>query len=970
MKLHYIAVLFVAFLIMPLTIFPQVVVTVPEVATQNDSITILFDATEGDQGLMGFNGTVYAHTGVITNRSTSSSDWKNVVGQWGNNNTQPALTRIGTDLYELVIGFPRQFYSLTDPTEEIQQLAFVFRSPDGGTTGRDVGGGDIFAQLFVPGLSVIIETPTVSTAFGDLRRSPVFGGLNDTIPIRIRAVTLGTEVDSLSLWIDGDFAASAKGDSLAFDFETANYPEGFTTLYTSGVDTAGIIDSTSFLILVQPEPTGLAPPPGVVPGINYHSSTSATLALFAPEKEFVYLIGDFEDWLVDTRYNMNRHITANDSILWWLTLEGLTPGEEYAFQYLVDGLIRIGDPYTEKVLDPWNDEFIPEITYLNLKPYPEGKTGEPVSILQTEKPEFTWQYSDDFQRPAKEDLVIYELLVRDFIARHDFETMIDTLDYLERLGINAIELMPFNEFEGNSSWGYNPSFYFAPDKYYGTEDALKRFIDECHRRGIAVIMDIVLQHSYGQAPLVRLYWNEDLNRPAANSPWFNEVSPNPVFSFGYDFNHESVHTEAFTDRVNLFWLQEYRIDGYRFDFTKGFTNRPGDGSGHDATRIAILQRMADVIWEHDSTTYVILEHFAQNSEERVLAEYRHGMMLWGNSNFNYNEATMGYHDGGKSDFSWGYYKTRGWNQPGLVTYMESHDEERLMFKNLQFGNSSGNYNVKELTTALDRIKLAAAFFLTIPGPKMIWQFGELGYDISINDPCRVCEKPILWQYWTAEEDRQQLYQMYRTLINLRQENEVFRSTDTDVDLWLNHSSGRKRIKLSHSSMNASIIGNFGVVNQDISANFQHTGWWYDYFSGDSIDVTDINQNVNLNPGAFLIFTDMRLEPPDSGIVVGIKDRRAGNIPGQFALHQNYPNPFNPETIIPFDVAGNEQVKLAVFNVLGQQVRVLVNESLSAGTYRARWDGRNDAGETVSSGIFFVRMTAGEFVHHRRMILLR
>ena len=72
--------------------------------------------------------------------------------------------------------------------------------------------------------------------------------------------------------------------------------------------------------------------------------------------------------------------------------------------------------------------------------------------------------------------MIYELLVRDFVAAHDWKTLQDTLSYLKRLGINAIEIMPFNEFEGNESWGYNPDFYFAPDKYYGTENALKALL--------------------------------------------------------------------------------------------------------------------------------------------------------------------------------------------------------------------------------------------------------------------------------------------------------------------------------------------------------------------------------------------------------------------------------------------------------------------------------------------------------------
>ena len=106
---------------------------------------------------------------------------------------------------------------------------------------------------------------------------------------------------------------------------------------------------------------------------------------------------------------------------------------------------------------------------------------------------------------------------------------------------------------------------------------------------------------------------------------------------------------------------------------------------------------------------MILEHFAENSEE--IAFSNANFLLWGNLNFNYNEATMGYHEDGKSDFSWISYKKRGWQDPHLVGYMESHDEERLMFKNLSFGNTFGSYSVKNLNTALERISLAASFFL-------------------------------------------------------------------------------------------------------------------------------------------------------------------------------------------------------------------------------------------------------------------
>ena len=91
------------------------------------------------------------------------------------------------------------------------------------------------------------------------------------------------------------------------------------------------------------------------------------------------------------------------------------------------------------------------------------------------------------------------------------------------MGINAIEMMPVNEFEGNLSWGYNPDYYFAPDKYYGPANNMKQFVDNCHKKGIAVIMDIALNHSFGQAPMVQLYWDAVNSRPAANNPWFNPV---------------------------------------------------------------------------------------------------------------------------------------------------------------------------------------------------------------------------------------------------------------------------------------------------------------------------------------------------------------------------------------------------------------------------------------------------------------
>lgn len=939
------------------TSFSQIVVTIPQYPTENDSIVITFDATQtGAAELINYSGTIYTHTGVITNLSTGPSDWKYVKGSWGNNSTQPVLTRLGANLYQLVIGRPRDFYNLADPTERIIELAFVFRSSDATKQTRP----DIFVDLFKPGISLIIDQPPVSSQFGDPLRTPVFAGQSDTITVKLLAAELGTKVSTLTLSVNGLEVEQSDSNKLYYDFRAADHSVGVNMLRAIGIDTAGSADTAEFAILVNPSVQDAPLPEGLDHGINYVNSTTVTLALFAPSKKFVYVIGDFNEWKVGTEYHMKRHQVDTTNVVWWMTINGLTPGQEYAFQYLVDGDLRIGDPYTEKVLDPWNDQYIPVTTYPNRKPYPTGKTAEPVSVLQTDQIPYDWQITN-FQRPAKTDLVIYELLVRDFLSTHSYATLTDTLNYFKVLGVNAIELMPVMEFEGNESWGYNPSFPLALDKYYGSATEFERFVDSAHAKGIAVILDIALNHAFGQSPLVRLYWDAANNRPAANNPWFNPVARHP-FNVGYDFNHESAATKRHVDRVTKHWVTKHKVDGFRFDLSKGFTqtNSGSDVNSwgqYDQSRIDLLKRMADSIWVVDSTIYIILEHFAANSEETVLASY--GMMLWGNMNNNYNEATMGYNDNNKSDLSWGSYKTRGWAYPHLITYMESHDEERLMYKNLQYGNSTWSYTVKDLSTALNRIKLAASFFFTIPGPKMIWQFGELGYDVSIDEGGRLSNKPIKWDYFD-DSVRRTLFKVFAALTRLKQYDAF-----TSGNFLVNVGGPAKRIGISDSSMDVTIIGNFDVIPLTVNPDFSRTGLWYDYFSGDSVDVSNTQALFSLQPGEFRIYTTIKLPVPDLG-----QDEMGTPPPSEFVLHQNYPNPFNPGTSFDYDLPSDADVSLRVYNLLGQEVTTLVDQRVPGGRYTISWNGRSSTGVAQSTGVYIVRFQAEHFTDVRKILLLR
>lgn len=871
----------------------QLITANPPFPTDQDQVVITFNATLGSGGLAGYSGSVYAHAGVITENSTSGTDWKYVKAGWNENIPECQMSNVGNDLWELTIGPSiREFYGVPEG-ELIEQLAFVFRSSDGSLTGKTETGGDIYYDVYTFGLNVQITLPETT---------PLIVEIDDIIHIEGSS----SDADSTFLYNNEQLVYADTGSFFQYDLTiTENGNNIFKAVAISGIES--VEDSFSYYgrgdVVIEDVPAG------IVDGINYIDNNTVILSLYAPEKEYVFVLGDFGNWNVGDDYYMKR---STDGSRYWIELNDLTAGEEYIFQYFIDGTIRVGDPYADKVSDPWNDKYIDAAHYPNMIDYPEDKTSGIATVLQTAQDEYQWQVVD-FEAPDQHNLVIYELLMRDFTEGRTYNDLIDTLDYLAHLGINAIELMPVNEFEGNNSWGYNPNYYFAVDKYYGPKNTFKEFIDAAHERGIAVIMDMVLNHAYGTNAMVLMYWDSENNRPAANNPWFNTVSPNQSYHWGYDFNHESQATKDFIDRVNTYWMEEYKIDGFRFDFTKGFTNTPGDGWNYDQSRIDILKRMSDVIWNANSDAYVILEHLAINTEEKKLADY--GMMMWGNMNHNYNQATMGYNDG--SNFSGISYRSRGFIEPNLVGYMESHDEERLMYKNIKYGNSTGfEYDIKDLNTALKRNEMAASFFITVPGPKMIWQFGELGYDYSINtcedgsisENCRLSPKPVRWDYYN-NANRKHLYNVYTALLDLKKNEIAFSSTDFTLTV----NSVMKSIHINHDDMNVTIIGNFDVSEGNIIPSFQETGIWYDYFSGDSIVVNRVTEPIGLQAGEYHIYTTTRLQLPNFVSINEIIYDTKGKV-------DIYPNPAKGKVNINIKDDFKGEASLILFDMHGRMLK--------------------------------------------------
>lgn len=923
----------------------QVISWLPFFPTTNDSLTIIYDATQGNSALTGTD-TVYIHTGLVT-AGANATGWVNVQGNWGTRDARVRMRPLGNNRHFIKVQI-RTFYNY--PVGNAFRVGMVFRNFNGNTVGRSDQGGDIFLPLTAPStVAVRFFEPGTTQTLDVEQNTPIQVLVRSNVNTQM-VIREGNNVLATRTGTEGTASVS---------FSTL----GAVRVYVDASQGGPVLARDSFNVFVR-KATPIAPlPAGVEPGITYlPNNTSVILALTAPFKSYAYVLGDFNNFERRNDYLMNK---TPDGRTYWLQIDNLPVGQEVAFQYLVDGNLRAADPFSDIVLDGFNDQFIPRSTYPSLRSYPRNASGL-VSVLQTAQQPFNWT-ATGYTRPAKTDLVIYELLVRDFTNDRNYQRLIDSLGYLQRLGINCIKVMPVNEFDGNISWGYNPALHNAIDKAYGTRNTFKTLIDECHKRNIAVVIDVVFNHATGASPLATLWWNSGLNRPAANSPYLNETARHP-FNVYNDMNHESPDVQYYMDRVLKHFLTEYKVDGFRFDLSKGFTQRfntdVGLWSQYDASRIALLKRMADRMWQVDPNAYIILEHLADNREETELANY--GMMLWGNMHGAYQEATEG--NVGGSDLSWGFYGNRGWSQPNLVAYMESHDEERLMFNMRNNGSTLvPGYNLRQVDLALHRMKLGATFFFTIPGPKMLWQFGEMGYDFSINycpngtinGNCRTDTKPIRWDYLT-DANRQNLWKTYQALIRLKREEPIFQNRTPSLTL------GATAIKIIKNSLNGehvAVVGNFALGAANVIVGFQRTGRWYEFFTGDSITITNVNQQILMQAGEFRIYSTKKFFSPDRGILVSLDPDAGLGLTGKASA---YPVPSADKVNLSIPVTTGGSLHIQVYDNMGRLVSTQEHHDVPVGTWLGSWD-LTSTGQPVSNGVYRIVAIQGSQRHTLQVV---
>jgi hypothetical protein len=433
----------------------------------------------------------------------------------------------------------------------------------------------------------------------------------------------------------------------------------------------------------------------------------------------------------------------------------------------------------------------------------------------------------------------------------------------------------------------------ALDKAYGTSSKFKEFIDLCHQNGIAVILDVVLNHAFGRNPMDRMWMNDPdgdgWGGPAADNPYFNTV-PRHSYNVGNDFNHQSAYTKNYTKRVVKQWIEEYKIDGFRWDLTKGFTQNCASGdactNSYQQDRVDVLREYADYSWSLDPSHIIIFEHLGNDNEEQQWANYRigetpsKGILMWGKMTEAYNELSMGYNNS-KNNFERMGYDAHGFTGKRVIGYAESHDEEVLMYKNLTFGQSANPaHNVKNLNTALSRMSAIGAVSLLVPGPKMIWQFGDLGWNNSIwtcnngvvnsdydggvpPGDCKLDKKPQpQWvNNWLGDVNRNKIYFDWAKMITLKTTEPIFNANIT-ANSGFDIQSGNTftprlfiwdDTMLSTQLKNVVVLTNFDVNTQNVIPNFPYTGTWYNLMDNTSFEVTSTTATISIEAGGFRIY---------------------------------------------------------------------------------------------------------------------
>jgi len=774
---------------------------------------------------------------------------------------------------------------------------------------------------------------------------------------------VGTVVDtaSLQLVIDG-VTHSGLGSSYNFSTKqlTFTVPESLSNGNHTVILRAGTnADTVSFIVQVGGPP--IMPLPtyakhGVtLPGPASNDSTTFRLRVGGTGYVVVRIAPAGQPVASAEPVFMRKDPTTND---WWVNV--FLPVGTYEYLYQTDNGTLLYDPWGK-----YNGTF-----GTRFSTGPEGLTAD----------DYVWQ-STNYQRPPLNKLVVYEMNLAEFAGGYyglpagqpRFSHLTTLLPYLDSLGINAIELMPINDYgligQSGFSWGYDITHHFALEPGYGTPRDFKVLVDSAHARGIAIIIDAVFNHLNDPGPLWQM-------QPDTSSPYFKLCSDlrfnEDQLCFFRDMDHWTPETQEYTYEVLKMWIDEYKVDGFRYDYTQGI------GWQTSSPTVGILGWANRIAQEYGNTIYQIAEHLPESPalvfysgltggwhdsfRDEVFdeARFRNTSLV----DFENLVLDLGAYPSNDIPSSPTVYANRTEPVNGNV----NHDEQSLIYEMTTFQGVP-------LVEAIQRDKLYAPFMFASLGIPMLWQGMEFSAPRGwMNDQQKLSYRPVEW-YLLDSARGQSHYQYYKDLIRQRTRNpalfngvlrKLFRYNTEKTLVWgfEDSTSGAKFMAVSN------LTNSQQTVN---SVPWLAPGDWYDVFTQSVLTVTGTTvPSMTIPANTARLYSNL-----SDSVLLAVGDRSA-EVPTEFALEQNYPNPFNPTTRIRFSIpssvpaGGGGTVSLRVFDLLGREVATLINQPLAPGSYTVSWDGRSANGIPVGSGVYLYRLVVNgnHVVASRKMVLLK
>jgi maltooligosyltrehalose trehalohydrolase len=469
---------------------------------------------------------------------------------------------------------------------------------------------------------------------------------------------------------------------------------------------------------------------------------------------------------------------------------------------------------------------------------------------------FSWAQAPEepnWKVPHLKNLIVYQMMVHEFVG--DFSKAMRILDYLADLGVNALEIMPLSNLERTVGWGYEPLAYFGVDECWGDSNQLRLFVSEAHKRGIAIIADLVCGHVSRLFPYVYIY--DKLGFPENEQPFFGHYG-DADYNWGKKADYQKKFVRDFFFTVCHFWLEQFHIDGIRYDSAPEFYEKnnvfnPGYSNLVYHVHQLVKSKKNDQEWgrffngQENKLHLIQCAEYLEEPEEILYKTYSN--CTWQNHTLNAAIGVAKEYPGALKRFGM-YLGLTG--LPSRVEieneviektafqYIENHNHPRFIcnFNTVTTFKHNGLHN--EIMNEGDRsmgfrIRPYLIALFTGKGIPMLWQGQEFleNYNLPESGPytARIL-RSLRWDYFYSDEG-QETVSLVRELIGIRRHKEQFRLGN--YDLWGNQdnylSHGIMIFTRAYLDKFSIIILNFKDYEQKVPVSFQHSGAYREELTG-------------------------------------------------------------------------------------------------------------------------------------------